>query len=361
MTIRSCLCLMLLVGAGASAGPTDKPADFVIDLSSVCDEPIGIQVRTKRRLWQLPRSRVRKGFGLAWYWIERASSNSSEARIYVEVEALGDRPLADAVRETAESLEALMEPFHTELVGDVRTGEKERLKVGRVAVDAYRLHYRVDITTAVPRSVSPATAIVFEHEKALVTITVEDFDTKKDYVDPFLKSMSLVKLPLRPEPIRLKMVDATQHIYRYMTCVLPAGLAARHADTEYGDAATFATPADEASARIQVTCRRIQPPRGRNMTFAKAVEWIRSSYADMYSDVSPSKETRIGGTPGYVLSYTDKEGGPWRVHTAFISLHDQMWTWTLKRTSAGGAEIEKASAEFEKLLKSGRLWVVVPE
>lgn len=353
--------VLLMLSGGARGAPVDKPARFLLDLSSVCGKPIGIQVDSKKHLWQLPKSQVRKGFGLAWYWIDKATSNSSEARIYVEVEALGDRALLDAAGETAETVGATMEPFHTELVGDVLTGEREQFKFGRTVVLGYRLQYKIDITTAVPRSVTPATAIVFEHEGALVTVTVEDFNEKKSYVDPFLKSVEIVKLPLRAKPNRLKMVDATGHIYRYMTCEIPAGFTPEM-ESEYGVAASFALADPKGETfKSRITVRRIQPPRGRNMDFKSAVEWTRSNYADMYEDVSALEKSKLGRMPCYTLSYTDNEKPTRRVFSTFIGLHDQIWTWTFECASKDESEIKKAEAEFEKLLKSGNAWAIKPK
>ncbi len=354
------LALALMLSARVTAGPIDKPADFIIDMSSVCGDKVGLRIRTKKGFWQLPLARVRKGFGIVFYVVGDSKSNSSQARVYVEVEPLDDRVMADAAAEAADALADVMAPFDTELVGKVTKADVRRLKIGKDFIPARKLHYTVDIVTADPRTKNPATAVVFTHKKALVTVTVEEFEKDKDYLDKVLRSITFVKLPAPGKAIRVKLLDAAEHIHRYITLALPKPFVAQYADCAPGVAATFVhRDAKPGVARPQITLQRLERPRERGMDkFENVAKWRHSDFADSYHDVSELTKLRVSGSTAYRTTYTDKtEQGDWRIFDVVFPMREQIWVLTMESNSKDPKAAKDAEKVFRKMLTSVAIWV----
>lgn len=361
-TVCASLAIAISLSTPSLAGPVDKSTDFVIDISSVCNEPVGLRLRTKKNWWQLPPARVRKGFGLAFFVVDDVTTNNSMARVYIEVEPLDDRTLDEAFKEAAEGLADTMAPFDTELLGGITRADPRKIKVGKDTIMARKLHYTVDITSAEPRSKSATTAVLFAHKKALVTVTVESFKEADRPVTAHavLSALSIVALPLKEKPIRVKLLDAEGHIHRYVTMELPKGFVAQHADCAHDVTATFVhRSAKPTAGRPAITIRRIEPPQKRGMNeFKNVVQWRMSDFEDMYHQIAPPTRTRVSGQPAYQTHYLDKsEEGNWEVYDVIFQLRDQIWVITMDIDSNDLTASKDGPKQFGKLLKSVAAWI----
>ncbi|MEM8884357.1 MAG: hypothetical protein AAGD14_09825 [Planctomycetota bacterium] len=348
-----------LLGSPAAAGPVDKPADFFIPLAGVGMPESALLFRTKKGFWQLPPARVRKGYGAAFYLVPDSRKNASVARIYIEVEPIGDLVLADAVDEAKASLGNVMAPFQTELVGDVLRLDSKKIRIGRESVLSYRLLYKVDVVTASPRTQDDTVAIMFVYKKALVTVTVENFSKDKDYMKPVLSALSIVKTPKKPKPIRVKILDAAAQIYRFITLEVPAPFRPKHRDTEYNVAATFVrADAKPDVARPQITVGRTERPRQRGMDeFANIAKYRHASQQDAYEKVGKLEPLRVAGKAAFKTTYVDKtEQGTFQVIDVLFQVREQLWVLTMEFDTADAEAASNADKSFARVLKSLHAW-----
>ena len=362
MGLKHALALLLVSGVGLSA-PEDKPAEFLIDISSTTENPLGILIKSKKGLWQLTRERVRRGYGLGFFSILHNRSNNCEAQMFVEVEPL-QGSLDKAVKEATDGLADTLMAASTQLMGEVKSGKRKLYKVGGTKVFGVKLRYAVQVQDSYPLTTDPVTALMFEHDGALITVTVENYSRTTDYFTPLLKSMKLVKLSSVKTPRTLKVVDATRNTYRYITAQLPKQMTPNQASGP-GNAAACYVRYGKKDRQPLVRIMLAKSDATRRIPFSKWVERRRSNYVDLYDEVSNPKKVRIGDRDWYLVTFLDRteegDGTPPHVTKALVKILDQAWIWTLETWAEKPAQVQKDRAEFMDMLASMNSWYAKPQ
>lgn len=307
--------------------------------------------------WQLPSEQLRKGYGIGLFSILRNTTNNCEARIYVEVEALGSLDLDAAVDKAVEDLPALLEPHQTKIEGEVTRDKKAEYKIGALKVEGCKVRYSVKVLNADPVTVDPTTAMMFRYKGALVTITVENYASSTvDHYTRFLKTVSIGKPPSKAD-WRLKMVDATDGIYRYFTMPLLPGMVPARSDQLDGNAIGFCRyEGDKVGTRLRIAKSHLDKP----MEQKEEAEYRHSDLLDMYKNVSPLEELEIGSGKAWLCrGQDDSTSPPSRLAFLFFRPHELMWTWTVS-VDGDESRLESEVAALKDSLKKLDYWIARP-
>jgi hypothetical protein len=199
---------------------------------------------------------------------------------------------------------------------------------------------------------------MFAYKKALVTITVENFDRENDYLKAVLSTLAFVKLEPPAKPLRVKLIDAAEHIHRYVTLELPKGFVPPR-DVSQELAAAFAHhSAKPEIARPQITLQRVERPRQRGMKkFENVVKWRHSEFLDMYEDTKPLTKLKVSGRDAYRSRYTEKDdSGEWLVFDLVFQVREQIWALTMDAAVKDPKEVAAAEKAFAKMVRSIASW-----
>lgn len=340
------------------AKPTDPATDFFIDISDLAGEPCGICIRTKKAYWQLPAEQLRRGYGIGLFSIARNTTNNCEARIYVEVEDIGSLDIEDAVDKAVKDLASVLAPHQTQIEGEVTREREEPYKFGPTSVRGCKLTYAVKVLNAQPVTVDPATALMFRHKGALVTVTVENFSTSEDHFTPILKAISIEKPPPKGGEWRLKLVDATAGIYRYFETPLPSDMLPERSDQLEGNAIGFCRYQDgKPVMRIRISKSEMDRP----MEEKEEAEFRHSDLLDTYQLVSALEEMAVGGGKAWLCTGRDgSTAPPRRLAVLYFRPHKLMWTWTMESIDPDDKRFEKDLATFKSIVKMLNYWIARP-
>lgn len=331
---------------------SDPAADFLVDISELAGEPCAIRISTDRGYWQLPAEQIRKGYGIGLFAIQKNTTNNCEARIYVEVEDIGSVDIDAAAAKAVEDLPSLLESRQTKIEGEVKLDKRSAYKLGATTVQGCMVRYSVKVLNADPVTVDPATALIFVHKKALVTITVENYASSTvDHYSRFLKTVSIEKMPAKAE-CRLKMVDATGGTYQYLEMPLPPKMTTERSDQLEGNAVGFCRSQEDGKPSLRI--RVAKSETDRPMEPKEEAEFRHSDLMDAYQLVSNLQEMEIGGTKCWICTGQDQTRA--RLAVVYFRPRKVMWTWTLESIGADDKRFEADLAAFKAGLKKLQCW-----
>jgi len=351
--------LVLALGVVAGAAPADPGSEFVLDLTDMAGEPLALVLATKGKVWQLPNHRLRAGRGLALLHVLDAGKNRTSGRVFIEIEPSGGRPLETFVEEVASSMRDRLRQGDGELEGEVLKGAVRPVKLGRHETKGAELSYGVRLRGSDAKEAIHALTLVCTIGSAVMAATIENHSADKAFVGSVVKSLGVVKLASVVPPAYLKLVDATEDIFRYVLGRLPSGLLADTKDLSVKTVARFrrqAAAAGAPAARLEIDCENHRS----DFDFEKEAAEFASGVQDYAEEISPLSKIRVGGLDGLALTYRERDDRDknlvfWSMQVHFKVVH-QRWTLTFSTPAADEAARKKDEEEFRRFVQTLAVW-----
>jgi hypothetical protein len=354
------LVLAARLAAGADA-PEDPPADVTLDITRAAGSPTAVVVSSQSQLWQLGHDAARPGCGVGFLVCKSPAVNGCDGRVFIDVEALGDRKVQDALDDLAKKIPDEVKAEGCELVGQPSIqGKPEQIAVGKAKYKGYRLKY--EMVPSANRTAGSVTVVgvVLEVGKSLVEVQTERYTSKSGYLDLALSSMTIGPVPAkRTAPAQLKFVDCTGGTQRYVDAKVPVRW-------------TF-DPADDMGTDFEHWCRR--DPKsgqvvsrvtlfgqlvGKDFDLAKHAGDRRVNWQADYKEVSEPTQVNVGSSVGYAITCDNPAGPggkPSKLRKVVTRLGDMSVVWTLETTATEDKEVAADNAAFEEMLASVKTWV----
>jgi len=366
-------CVLLLatavaIASGVHAAPRkrpDKAATYRFDLTREGDKkPSVLSLKLPEKFWQhsdhppmyAPGTAVRKGWGAGWFVAVDYYDSGCQYHLFLEIEELGKRKLKKAAEDHNATLEEVCRKAQITLKSKPSKVKRYRkFKLRKKNAPAYTVRYNVT-PQAVSGAVDPATALLFEVNGYLVTLTGVRWGTK-DYFKDIVAGLAITDTPVPAQAGPFKLLDLTDGVSKFITLDYP-GEFKRIYRYGHGRADAVWERHDKSGTLLARLTLSNHVLDGRTPE-----AWLKDrvrSYKDHYDAVSDPKTVKVGERSGQLLTFVDnsKEQEPAvrHVRKVFVKLHRELWDLTMETIGEDQARVAADAKLLATLLASVEMW-----